>query len=237
MSEQHPIQHAHNFKDITGQRFNRLTAIRIAGHGHDGRLLWLVLCDCGKMCKADTAALTGNHKKSCGCLRRSKNGTTRTPMYSIWKKMHSRCSDPSDQAYPDYGGRGIYVCERWATFENFRADMGIRPAGLSIERKDNSLGYSPDNCKWASPTEQARNRRSNTIISFRGESLPLCAWGDRVGIKASIISRRLIKGWPIDSAMSLTPDRSKRFFRDAKKFPNRSRQSDEQLADPKCDLS
>lgn len=91
------------------------------------------------------------------------NGRQRTPTYSTWASMKARCLTPSTAAYPRYGAKGITVCERWMTFENFLADMGHKPEGLSIDRIDNTKGYSPDNCRWATRSEQNRNRRPYKI--------------------------------------------------------------------------
>src|SRR6187549_3886221 len=93
---------------------------------------------------------------------------TITPTYSSWKAMIQRCSNPNNTAWERYGARGIKVCERWMIYENFLADMGEKPAGLSLDRKDNSKGYFKENCKWATPKEQQSNRRGNVILTVRG---------------------------------------------------------------------
>lgn len=111
--------------------------------------------------------------------------------------MRRRCLDTGDKNYPRYGGRGITVCERWRTsFAPFLADMGDRPAGLSLDRRDNNGPYAPDNCRWATPTEQARNRRSNRLVTRDGETKPLAAWVERIGISASVVDARIRSGWP-----------------------------------------
>lgn len=133
-------------------------------------------CDCGKAVEVLTFSLTSGRTQSCGCLQRERQSATakvvglankrhgesqkRTPEYSAWLSMHSRCGNPRHRAYANYGGRGIAVCERWAAFENFLADMGRRPSEKhSLDREDNDRGYEPGNCRWATDSEQNSNRR------------------------------------------------------------------------------
>jgi hypothetical protein len=104
--------------------------------------------------------------RSCGCLRRElvskqfkTHGMTGSPSHRSWKSMHQRCRDKNHSRYKDWGGRGISICPEWYSFDAFYKDMGDRPAGLSLERKDNSRGYCKENCKWATPKEQSNNRR------------------------------------------------------------------------------
>jgi hypothetical protein len=107
--------------------------------------------------------------------------------------MHDRCRNPRARKYPLYGARGITVCKRWASFEAFLSDMGEKPDGLSIERLDNLRGYEPNNCKWATPVEQANNTRRNRRLTFRGETLTLTAWARRLGLYPSTLHERLGK--------------------------------------------
>jgi len=117
--------------------------------------------------------------------------------------MRQRCANQAEPSYPNYGGRGIYVCERWRdSFANFLADMGPRPAGTSIDRIDNDGPYSKLNCRWATQAEQARNTRHNHRVEHDGETLCIAEWSERVGIPGRIITQRLGLGWSAQRALT-----------------------------------
>lgn len=119
-----------------------------------------------------------------------------------------RCYCKTNAAYPRYGGRGIVVCDEWHDFTKFYADMGDRPAGRSLDRRDNDGPYSPENCRWATRTEQARNTRVNTILEFRGRKQCLQAWAEELGLKPATICRRMyVAGWSVDKALSTAVQR------------------------------
>jgi len=123
--------------------------------------------------------------------------------------MIARCTYPSVKAYRFYGARGIKVCERWRTFENFLADMGERPAGMSIDRVDNAKGYEPGNCRWATDTEQHRNRTDNKFLTFQGKTLTIAGWAELLGIDRHTLADRIRKsGWTVEKALT-TPVMSK----------------------------
>lgn len=132
-----------------------------------------------------------------------------TAEYKIWRGMLGRCLNKTNPAWMDYGGRGIGVCDRWRSFENFLADMGRRPDGLSLDRIDNNKGYSPDNCRWATRKEQARNRRSSAMIEYKGECRALVEWAEITGISVSAITQRLRAGWDVEMALTV-PQRHRR---------------------------
>ncbi len=140
--------------------------------------------------------------RSCGCLRRT-HGLIQTREYGAWEGLRNRCNNPTNHAYRRYGGRGIKVCERWDSFENFLADMGPSPDGMSIDRIDNNGPYSPENCKWSTSKEQNRNRRDNRLITYKGQTKCLAEWAESTGISADTLGVRLDKlDWPIECALT-----------------------------------
>ena len=203
------------FNDLTGQQFERLKVIRKEPHDLGSRIFWLCRCDCGKEKRVYAGNLKSGSVKSCGCLQievmhaRITHGQSRlgqhTPEYQTWAGIMKRCYDPGQDHYPQYGGRGIVVCERWHNFSNFFADMGLRPSDLhSIDRwPDNDGNYEKSNCRWATRKEQARNRRSNHIVEFRGQKMPLKEAAELAGLSYGAVWQRVSKlGWSLEKALS-----------------------------------
>jgi hypothetical protein len=125
------------------------------------------------------------------------------PMYRMWKHMRSRCNNPNNSRYADYGGRGIKVCERWSMFNNFIKDMGPKPEGKSLDRVDNSKGYSPENCRWSTIKEQANNKRNNRLFNIGGAIKTLAQWIDESEVKSSTIRQRFYGfKWDIEKSLS-----------------------------------
>jgi len=126
----------------------------------------------------------------------------RSKTYSAWRSMMQRCNNKNNPAYVNYGGRGISVCDAWHDFRAFLFDMGEVPSGLTLERKNNALGYAPDNCLWASRKEQVLNRRNTFRVEFQGEVIALQLLADQYGIKAGTVKRRLKNGCNVERALT-----------------------------------
>ena len=163
---------------------------------------WICQCDCGVIKSIASSSLRHGCSKSCGCYnldvlnkRLTTHGQSRTKTYQTWGRMLSRCRNKNIPRYKNYGGRGIKVCERWLSFENFLSDMGINPEGMSLERIDNDGNYKPSNCKWATPSEQANNRRSNTYLIIMGISYTRAEASKQFNINYGTLKSRIRRGW------------------------------------------
>lgn len=164
-----------DWKDRTGIRYGRLVCIE-PGPGQT----WACRCDCGTIKTISTCNLIRS-TRSCGCRSKEPHpithGMTKTPEHACWAAMLTRCRNPKSTAFRNYGARGIKVCDRWLKFENFFADMGSRPPGLTLDRKNNNGDYEPGNCYWATVSEQNKNRRPRSEWdqtrrgSVKGENL------------------------------------------------------------------
>ncbi len=186
--------------DLTGQRFGRLLVVSAAPpkiSGGQSCTQWTCRCDCGRLITTYTGGLRSGHTASCGCAtndarvaRFTKHGMSSTREHAAWRAMKARCENKSQTSYPNYGGRGISVCARWASFEAFFADMGPRPAGTTIDRVMSNGNYEPGNCRWATRHEQNRNKRSNRFITFDGRTMVVADWAREYGTTSPVISQR-----------------------------------------------
>ena len=164
-----PIRKNKSKLQLIDQKFGRLLVKTEAGWDKYGQSMWKCQCECGQYVIVRGSCLKSGNTQSCGCLRKerireslTKHGMSKTATYSSWLHMLDRCINPNNDHYYNYGGRGITVSEQWRdSFIAFFQDMGLRPNGLTIERKNNELGYYKENCCWATRTEQARNQRLN----------------------------------------------------------------------------
>lgn len=197
--------------DLTGQRFGRLLVVKRMLVKRRGAH-WFVHCDCG----ATKVVLGGNlrrgHITSCGCYNREAvsranfiYGARRNNIYACWKNMHARCSNVNHKAFKNYGARGVTICERWNDFLLFARDMGERPKGTSIDRyPDNNGNYEPGNCRWATPQQQALNRRTTHRVTAFGETKSVSEWCEdgRCEVDKMMLYGRVYLGWDAERAMT-----------------------------------
>lgn len=152
------------YRSLVGLKFNRLTVVSREGRTPAGKHVWRCKCDCGAFTSVPGGSLVSGNTTSCGCYlkeRITKHGSSDKSSYHTWRAMMRRCHTLHDKDYPRWGGKGIVVCDAWHTYARFAADMG-EPVGVqTLDRIDTYGDYTPDNCRWASPTAQARNKRSN----------------------------------------------------------------------------
>ena len=179
--------------DLTGKRFGKLTVIGRAPN-KNGRIMWNCICDCGNTKVVGGKDMKSGMTTSCGCRRKCisvpppvmigennpsyKHGKSKTKLYYVWASMIQRCENENNNGFLRYGGRGIHVCNEWKDFSKFNdwaMSSGYRE-GLSIDRIDNTSGYSPENCRWVDSFIQSNNRRCNILISRCGETHTLAEW-------------------------------------------------------------
>jgi len=193
-----------------GQRYNRLVAIEFAGI-KKRRCYWKLLCDCGTEKIILAAHVQSGVTRSCGCLQKEtfaditrKHGRRTDPIYRTWAGMIQRCENPHSNAYHRYGGAGVTVCDEWRKdFAKFHADMGPRPQGTSLDRIDGTKGYEPENCRWASVVEQARNRKNAIKVTYDGNEVYLVDICEKLGVAYGTAYHRLKKlGCTVEEALS-----------------------------------
>lgn len=187
--------------DLTGQRFGKLVVVKEVERNKYRHIQWLCQCDCGNTTISTTSNLrTGSHK-SCGCIQQGYY-TKNKRLYGVWCGMLSRCRNPNSKSYKDYGARGISVCDEWRVFKNF-LDWSISsgydenaPFGeYTIDRIDTDGDYCPENCRWVSYKQQARNNRHNHLVTIDGETMPLVAAAEKYSISINTVKMRIRRGW------------------------------------------
>lgn len=209
--------------EFLGKTFTRLTVVDVVPVGTKAlRLLCVCACGGATPVLAKPHQLRRREKTSCGCWKREVLGqATRTHgqansritgyasrAYGVWQAMKDRCTNTNRADYHRYGGRGITVCKRWEKFENFLADMGEPPAGLTLDRIDNSRGYTPSNCRWASRKQQSHNSSVMLYITLEGKTRHLADWCRFLGLSKATYHSRRQRGWSIEEALT-TPVRRK----------------------------
>ena len=203
-----------HFKNETGNSYGRLTAISSYSKkspSGKSRTYWICMCECGNT----KHMLADNLRKkdriaSCGCYKseffsklNSTHRLTGTRVWRSWESAKQRCLNPNDNNFPHYGARGIRICDRWSSFELFLEDMGYPPStNHTIERIDVNGDYNPNNCKWATSKEQARNKTNNKLYEHDGKKMILVDWSKYLSIRLITLRKRLDANWPLDRVFS-----------------------------------
>lgn len=196
-------------KELFGSRFGHLVVVDRLPNAKDGTARWMCLCDCGQSRAISGTGLRAGRNKSCGCASplftsdsTKTHGMSGTRTYRIWRGMLSRCSDVAKgKTRRNYFDKGIRVCEQWATFERFFSDMGEAKSGMTLDRIDGRLGYSKENCRWATPREQANNMATNVVLHHNGKSMSVAMWAREIGVKQNTLTYRIRRGTPVDRAL------------------------------------
>ncbi|MGG0718681.1 hypothetical protein ABE096_13950 [Robertmurraya massiliosenegalensis] len=197
------------FKDLTGKVFGKLIVMEFSRNVKSGERLrkyWLCKCECGNMHEVRTDSLTSGNVISCGCVKNEQNKVnlvknhrhkmSGTRLYRIWQKMKDRCYNPNVRSYENYGERGIKLCDEWLIPDNFfdwALSSGYKD-GLTIDRIDNDGNYEPNNCRWSTPKEQARNRSTNVKVNFQGKEMTLVEAAEMSGFSYGALNARYNKG-------------------------------------------
>jgi hypothetical protein len=202
VDEYRPVNRGNpRFQDHAGKTFGSKQVLYLLGT-KKGATYWMCRCTfCGATAPLDASNLKAAKTKGCNNCSHRTHSRTGTPTYSSWQAMLARCADPNATGYKNYGGRGITICERWRySFEAFLEDMGERPAGMSLERRDVNGNYEPSNCRWATHKEQHNNRTNNHLISHNGETKTQQEWADQLGLTWNALKWRL-QNWGVEKAL------------------------------------
>jgi len=156
---------------------------------------WNCVCECGNASQVRQNKLANGESTQCKSCGNTKHGLVGTETYARWESMRNRCNSPRASNYARYGGRGITVCDRWESFNNFLADMGECPPGMSLERLDVDGNYTLENCVWADRAMQARNKRNNVFVTYLDRRMCIADWATELGMNAGTLYNRASKGW------------------------------------------
>lgn len=196
-------------RNLTGEKFGRLTVLKYIGKSKTHQKLWLCKCECGNEKITTTAYLSSGDTKSCGCLSKERSrffyselnkthGMTNTRLYRKWRGIIDRCYNVKTNGYKNYGGRGIKVCDEWKkdymNFYNWAYKTGYKD-GLTIDRINNDGDYEPNNCRWLTVKEQCNHKRNNHLLTYNGMTYTLKQWSEKLNISYSTIKGRSLKGW------------------------------------------
>jgi hypothetical protein len=227
--KQRTEKHNYRWRNWTGEKIGRLVVGECLGKrmGDYPVYLWKCVCECGAEFVTSSDSLRSGRTVSCGCANRDKNisrathRSVKTAEYGIWIQIKRRCDCPRYWAYRRYGGRGITMCDTWRnSFLDFLRDIGERPSSKhSIDRINNDGNYEPGNVRWATSSEQCRNRRSNRLVTVDGVTKTIIEWSEFSGIKWCTINARLGAGWEPRDAISLPLNTRYWLTKDAKQQP------------------
>lgn len=192
-------------EDLKGRRFGRLTVIAETNERRNNSVVWLCKCDCGNYTRARASHLKRGGVMSCGCYNREKclrHGMSKTRLHRTWECMLDRCTNPNSQEADGYINRGIKVCDEWLTFENFAEwayangfEEEAKRGDCTLDRIDNNGDYEPNNCRWTTAKQQARNRRSNAILEWGDEKHCLSEWAEILKEPYAKLHSRYRRGW------------------------------------------
>lgn len=194
--------------DLAGRTIGKWSVLERGPNDRHSQARWYCKCECGEVhlvCSGNLRKGTSLQCRSCGLTKHGEYRGGKSVEAQTLEDIIQRCTNPDNEWYPEYGGRGVTVCDRWRGehgITNFIADMGRRPDGLTIDRIDTNGPYSPDNCRWASRSEQQRNRRCNKLITAFGKTQCLAAWAEETGLRFGLIYWRLSAGWSPERAVS-----------------------------------
>ena len=206
-------------KDLTGQKFGKLTVLNICGRNKYKAVIWYCKCDCGNYTNVLSRSLLSGHTKSCGCIKGYKqvkhnasikyHGGSDTRLYHVWNDMRQRCENPNKSSYVWYGAKGIRVCDEWQDFENFEKWAykngydDTAPRGYcTLDRIDNKEGYNPQNCRWVSMTDQNRNKSYHRYVEYHGKKYTVTQLADEVGMNKDTLVYRLNANWSVEDAVN-----------------------------------